>query len=75
MVWYYRIIKHKTSNQNHFALHEVFYDDDGNIISWTEQPIDIIGESKADIKRALKQMLLDIETEVITESELLKNLK
>ena len=75
MTWNYRIIKHNTSKQNHFALHEVFYDDKGKITSWTEQPIDIVGESKADIERALKQMLLDIDTPVLTESELLKNLK
>jgi hypothetical protein len=72
MTWNYRIIKHDTAKRNHFAIHEVFYDDKGKITNWTEQPIDIMGESKADIKRLLKQMTLDIETPILSETDLLK---
>jgi ribosomal protein S3 len=72
MTWNYRIIKHGSAKHNHFAIHEVFYDDKGKITNWTERPIDIIGESKADIKRILKQMTLDIETPILSETDLLK---
>jgi hypothetical protein len=72
MTWNYRIIKHDAAKHNYFAIHEVFYDDKGKITNWTERPIDIIGESKTDIKRTLKQMTLDIETPILSETDLLK---
>ncbi|HUY52958.1 MAG TPA: hypothetical protein VMV24_00050 [Candidatus Dormibacteraeota bacterium] len=75
MTWNYRIIKHDTEKRNYFAIHEVFYDNKGKITSWTENPIDIVGESKTDIKSILKQMVVDIETPTLKESELLGSLK
>ena len=75
MTWNYRIIKHDTEKRNYFAIHEVFYDNKGKITSWTENPIDIVGESKAYIKSVLKQMVVDIETPTLKESELLESLK
>jgi hypothetical protein len=75
MTWNYRIIKHDETKRTYFAIHEVFYNDKGKITNWTEQPIDITGESKVEIKRILKKMTLDIETPVLTESELPKKSK
>lgn len=72
MTWNYRIVKHDRSKHCYFAIHEVFYNTKGKVTNWTEKPIDIVGDSKADIKRLLKQMILDIETPILIESELLK---
>jgi len=75
MTWNYRIIKHDSEKRSYFAIHEVFYNNKGEITSWTENPIDIVGESKVDIKSILKQMTLDTETPTLKESELLESLK
>ncbi len=42
MTWNYRIIRHK---EGHFALHEVYYDDDGNPDGWTQDPITFVVDS------------------------------
>ena len=75
MTWNYRIIKHDSEKHSYFAIHEVFYNNNGKITSFTENPIDIVGETKIDIKRILKQMTLDTATPTLKESELLKNLR
>jgi len=75
MTWNYRIIEHDSENRSYFAIHEVFYNNKGEITSFTENPIDIVGESKIDIKNILKQMTLDTTTPTLKESELLKSMK
>lgn len=71
MTWNYRIIKHDTNTHPHFAVHEVFYDEVGNITSWTADPIDVTGESKREVLSMLKQMLTDSDkTDILLESHL-----
>jgi hypothetical protein len=75
MTWNYRIIKHDTGNISHYAIHEVFYDDDGKIMAWTEDAIEVSGESERDISHILRLMLKDTKNhEVLLESKLLKDL-
>lgn len=75
MTWNYRIIKHDIKTPTYFAIHEVYYDDRGNIDNWTEAPIEIIGESKLDIIKNLKLIARDTEQPVLKESELLKSIQ
>ncbi len=75
MTWNYRIIKHDAEKPSYFAVHEVFYNDKGKITSWTENPIDIIGQSNNDIKSILKRIILDIKRPTLKESELVESLK
>lgn len=72
MTWNHRIIKHDIKKPAYFAIHEVFYEEDGKINGWTQDPIDISGESREEILRILKQISLDIKTPVLNESKLLK---
>ncbi len=75
MTWNYRIIEHDSEKHSYFAIHEVFYNDNDKINSWTENPIDIVGDSTVDIKSILKQMALDAALPTLKESELLESLK
>ena len=75
MTWNYRIIKNDSGKRSYFAIHEVFYNDKGKITNGTENPIDIVGENKVDIRSILKQMTLDTATPTLKESELLESLK
>jgi hypothetical protein len=70
MTWNYRIIHHDKDKHPYFAVHEVFYDDDGKIMSWTTDPINITGENKPDLIKTLRQMLGDVESEILIESHL-----
>lgn len=75
MTWNHRIIKHQKNKRTYYAIHEVFYDNTGKITSWTEDPVDIVGDSKNDVMRILKQMTADCTAPVLNEPELLKTLK
>lgn len=72
MTWNYLITKHDTAKTIYFAIHEVFYDENGKITNWTEEPIQIIGDGEIDIANILQQMILDIKTPFLKESRLLK---
>lgn len=53
MSWNIRIMRH-TKPGEWYALHEVYYDDDGRVISWTQEPLDISGESVEEIYHYIK---------------------
>lgn len=72
MTWDYRIIKHKKGKSVYFAVHEVFYDENGSITNWTTEPINLTGENRTDIIKILEQIATDIRQRVLEESELLK---
>ena len=74
MTWNYRIIKHGRKIEPYFAVHEVFYDERGKIESWTENPVDIVGDSVKDVTKMLETILKDIKQPVLKESELQKKL-
>jgi len=54
MSWNYRIIARKDHDDFHFAIHEVYYDENGNPTSWTERDVGIAGYSLDELKQAYK---------------------
>jgi len=56
--WNHRILRQETTLGTEtfatYALHEVYYDDDGKPGSWTEQPVAIVGD---DFKSAAETYL------------------
>ena len=66
MTWNYRIIKHlatdpeNTSNEDYFGLYEVYYNEDGTIMSRTTDAL-IIGDTIDEIGETLDMMKRDIE--------------
>jgi len=56
MTWNYRIIRHKGEVSEWLAIHEVFYDDEGNPDGCTENPIHIIGDDLEEIEKTLEYM-------------------
>ena len=75
MTWNYRIIKHDAKKPYYYAVHEVLYDENGNVTSWTENPIDITGDSKKEVMKSPGHITLDTKLPVLNESKLLDNLK
>jgi hypothetical protein len=75
MTWNHRIIKHDLKKPFYLSVHEVFYDDSGKVTSWTANPIDITRENRAEINRLLKQITRDIQTPILSESKLKKEVE
>lgn len=65
MTWNYRIILHPAANGTDYAwyaLHEVFYDRDGNPDGWTSDPIRFVcdkDEGPVGIQRSLAMAMND----------------
>jgi hypothetical protein len=67
-MWNNRIVKHeRLAAPNHkdgavwYSVHEVFYNENGGINGYTEDPISIVGETVEDVKSQLKMIMKDIE--------------
>lgn len=65
MSWNYRVIKHKTNTGNPdldkldpewFGLHEVYYDKDGKIEGWTEEPVNLCATDLKELREDVKMM-------------------
>lgn len=58
MTWNYRILAHKNvdNDEVYLQIHEVYYDQDNNPISYTENPITVGGEDINSIKWSLNKM-------------------
>ena len=73
--WNYRVLEKGTDDYKYYEIHEVYYDADGKIIAWTENPIDLHIESVADIKflmkrfkKAVKKTVLRIDGEDLVDT-------
>lgn len=58
MTWNYRVLDHGT----HWAVHEVYYHDDGSVMAWEEEPATFSTDPQlgmADIVLSLERALSD----------------
>jgi len=53
-----------------FAIHEVYYNDDGNICAITENPKSATGESVEELKETLQRMLSACDKDILINEEL-----
>jgi len=67
--WNYRIIRrhHKEIDTETFQIHEVYYDDEHQVESWTAGPIDPTGETLLELKGDVELMLKAFEQPVLVE--------
>ena len=64
--WHYQVMRHKDSfGEDYYAIHE-YYNMDGSG-TWTENPVDVSGESIEDLRKALWCMLHDIDTHGVVD--------
>ena len=42
--WNYRVIKSVVDDEDSFAVHEVYYNDDGSIMGWIDTPVTLVSE-------------------------------
>ena len=73
MYWNYRIMKRKFDDGTElFGVHRVHYSDESEKISWTTNPVNIMGGDLDELKRDLERYLLAFNKEVLDYNELEK---
>lgn len=65
MNWNYRIFKKKLAGQDVYEIHEVYYNSDGSIKGWTENPIIPTGETPEELKQDFSRQLLAFESSIL----------
>lgn len=51
--WNYRVIASSDNDETTYAVHEVYYSEDGDIVSWTEEPVPAVSESVDGLREVL----------------------
>lgn len=72
MSWNYRLMKHKEPDPEDtwYAVHEVFYTDEGKIWAWTENPITFVADSKEEALRVLDMIKKDVENQEVLDADM-----
>lgn len=71
MTWNYRVIKMENGipeDDGHvFQFHEVYYEEDGTISSWTVEPVSPFGESPSELATTMKMFEAALDKPVLRE--------
>lgn len=69
MSWNYRVIK-TDHEEPVFVIHEVYYDENGLVKSWSEDPMHPLGESPEELKQDVKLMQAALDRPAINAVDL-----
>lgn len=68
-MWNHRVVVKKVGGENHYGIHEVYYDSNGNPTACTEDPVHPFGETFEELaaeiqyfSQALEKPLLDYDS-------------
>lgn len=68
--WNHRVVKQKLEDGTEwFSVREVFYNDDGSIFAYTEEPVDISGESTEELKQYTQWILDCLDKDILVDGE------
>ena len=65
--WNYRVIKRTYGEEDGYEFHEVYYNDAGEIKSWTTEPVNPHGSNMAELRDDLQRMLEALDKPVLEE--------
>ena len=70
MTWNHRVIKRKyETGEEYFAIHEVYYDDDGKPTQVTALPVSIFEDNMDDLANTLARLLESLSKPVLDYDE------
>ena len=70
MTWNHRVVKEILENGDEwFTVREVFYNKDGSIYAYTEEAVDVSGESIDEIKEYLEWCLKSLEQPILEDGK------
>ena len=68
--WNYRVMKRRNGLGGYeYGIYEVYYDDNGNIEGWTEDPMTPTGSSEDDLRDELEIMKAALNNETLIYKE------
>lgn len=67
--WNHRVIKKTQEGETTFAIHEVFYTEGGEVTTWTERPVGVVGDNIEELRRVLSDMLASLDKPVLVEAD------
>ena len=67
--WNHRVVKTQYNAEVCYGIHEAYYDDNGEVVTWTVRPVPVAGNSIQDLRKTLEQMLECLNKEVIDDRE------
>ncbi len=67
--WNHRVIKKVVDGEEIYSIHEVYYDQDGKLRTYTEQPIGVVSETLKGAKWVLNRMLAALKKPILLESD------
>ena len=69
MHWNYRVIKtfHSETGEAEFRIHEVYYDENGNINGWTQDPISSFGTDLGELREDIRYHLTAFHKPILKE--------
>jgi len=69
-MWNYRVMKRKNEEGEYdYGIYEVYYDDKGKVISWTQNAMTPVCPSEEDLKYELEIMLKALSKETLIYEE------
>ena len=69
MSWNHRVMKMKDGEDDFYQIHEVFYDKEGNVESYTKNGVTVGGNNIEEVKWVLQEMLAALEKPVLDYEE------
>ena len=69
MSWNHRLMKMKDGEDDFYQFHEVFYDKEGNVESYTKNGVTVGGSNIGEVKWVLLEMLKALSKPVLDYEE------
>ena len=69
MTWNYQVIKLTQHGKTTYRLHEVYYNEGGEIANWTVEPVSVQGETLEEVRAVLTMMLDDVDKRPVLDME------
>jgi len=69
MTWNYRVLKSKDGEDDWYQIHEVYYDENDNVKSWTVNGATVCGNTLVEVRSLLELMLKSLDNEILNQNK------
>lgn len=56
MSWNHRVMRHIEGERDYLAIHEVYYNNEGLIVKWTDSPVNMVDGTITGLRWELNRM-------------------
>lgn len=69
MTWNHRVFEVKHKDETYFELREVYYDEQGKVIGYTQEGASPLGEDMDELRQDLGRMLLALDKPILKDED------